>query len=213
MLQHDKALIDCNKAIEIDEYYKEAYLLKSVVCFHLGEYSLALQSLNHILENIETEHKREKNERHLYCKLLNSRGLIYKQMNNFSLAQKDFDKAIYLDDYKYRDIYYNRGVLYYDIYEKFKKNMFREAINDFTKVLELNDEDYLAYKYRGVSYYQIAQQHKDDKVKYKDILIKSRQDLDKFEILYMNEVNFDISLCKEVKEYQEKINEELNNEN
>lgn len=72
---------------------------------------------------------------------------IYKKMNDYAGAIKNYTKAIEMNQ-KYSEAYFNRGNAYLDHREYIK------AIDDYTKVIELTPEDAAAYFNRGFALHE-----------------------------------------------------------
>jgi len=81
-------------------------------------------------------------------KLYRNLGLYYYKTNNYLLAEKYFEKAIYINP-KYSDAYFNLGKLYYS------NEKYNEAIQAWQKILQYDSnlfEIYIVYYYIGKVY-------------------------------------------------------------
>ena len=115
----DEAIEECNKAIEIDPEFTEAYLNRGNAYFGLEQFVWAIQDYNRAIHLDAYEAIAHYN-----------RGIAYDRLGQFQRAIRDYDKSIRLDP-EYTDAYYNRGLSYTELGKK------AEAIVDFKKVVAL----------------------------------------------------------------------------
>ncbi len=76
------------------------------------------------------------------------RALAYYKKVDYMKAIADLSQIIVLhpEDENLKDVFYKRGEIYYDF------NMHTNAINDFTSVIDIDEDYYLAYFKRAASY-------------------------------------------------------------
>lgn len=70
----------------------------------------------------------------------------YKVKGDKFYAEENYDMAIALDD-NYADVYYNRGVVYYN------KGEYDKAIEDYNKVINIKPDCEEVYSSIGNAYY------------------------------------------------------------
>ncbi|KQC08076.1 MAG: hypothetical protein APR62_05440 [Smithella sp. SDB] len=142
--EYTKAIIDYNKAIELNYKHAPAYYLRGVAYGNLKNYAKETADYNNVLaldpKLIQTNYDHEKMALG-YC----NRGAEYVYGNNYYEATTYFDKAIELTP-KVAAPYCYRG------YAFGKLGNYRQAITDFDKAIELNPQYALAYFYRGAAY-------------------------------------------------------------
>lgn len=133
--RYDEAIQDFDKAIEIDEDYKEAYLERGKCCRYNNQLKEAMEDFNRAIEI-------DKNYKAAYLQ----RGWYYGHENQLEKAIENFNRAIEIDK-DYKEAYFFIGICYY-----FQK-MFKEAIEEFNKAIEIDRDYKKAYLYMGWSYY------------------------------------------------------------
>lgn len=133
--KYDEAIKEFNKAIEIDEDYKEAYFERGRCCRYNNQLKEAMEDFNRAIE-IDKDYK----EAYL------QRGWYYGHENQLEKAIENFNRAIEIDK-DYKEAYFFIGICYY-----FQK-MFKEAIEEFNKAIEIDRDYKKAYLYMGWSYY------------------------------------------------------------
>jgi tetratricopeptide (TPR) repeat protein len=141
--QHDKAIADYSKAIELDPKLAMAWNNRGTCYSQLGQHEKAIADYSRAIE--------------LDPKLVNAwnnRGTSSSQLGQHAKAVADYSTAIELDP---RDVqlWYQRGVLYCDRLLQPAK-----AVSDFSKAIELNPRDAETWKYRGDAYSQLGQHDK-----------------------------------------------------
>ena len=135
--EYDRAILEYNKAIEIDPGFAKAYNGRGNVHQSKGEYDQA--SLD-FTKAIEIDPK----DAIAYT----NRGRAFYAKGEYDRAIKDHTKAIELNP-KFIEAYSNRGGAY------FTKGEYDHAILDFTKAIMIDPKDADAYINRGVCYYKI----------------------------------------------------------
>ncbi len=132
----DSAILEFNKALEIDPGNGDAYYNRGVAYYDKGEYERAISDYTKAIEINPKD-----------TDAYNNRGLIYYEKSDYEKAISDYTKAIEIDP-MYADTYYNRALAYYN------KGEYDTAISDYTKVIELSPKDTDAYNNRGIIYYE-----------------------------------------------------------
>jgi len=123
--QHDLAMAELNKALEIAPYMGEAYFQRGCVHEALGEFDRALDDFDHALR-CDPQHA------HAYLR----RGRIRTEKGELDGALADFDQVMIMRPND-AECYLNRGVCLA------KKGILSDAILDFQRVLKLtNHSDY-----------------------------------------------------------------------
>lgn len=124
------ALIDFDKAIELNPKYESAYFDRGNVKNDLKDYFGALRDYDKAIELNSN-----------YTMAYYNRGLLKKSLNDFSNSIKDFDKAIELG-FVNENSFFNRGNA------KFQLKDFYGAIKDFNKAIEF--DPYFADAYYNI---------------------------------------------------------------
>ncbi len=142
---HDQALKDYTKAIELNPSYVMAYNNRAALFKKDKKYNLAIDDYTKAIE-MDTN----------YINAYYNRGNTFMDLKESDKALSDYSKVIALDPY-YLEAYINRGdiYLYAQNYDK--------ALLDFNKVISLDPNYHLAYFNRGVVSY--------NQKKYKDALM------------------------------------------
>ena len=136
---YEGAEIDYKTAVQLKPEATEAYYGMSQIKYFLMDYRKAINLLDKCIA-IDSFNP----------KFFISRGDAKAKVKEYKSSLEDYNKAIELD--KKSLSYYNRGMLFYD------QNRFTEAIEDFSKVIEV-EEVYLniffpdPYYYRGLAKY------------------------------------------------------------
>jgi len=172
--QHQKAIDDCTKTIQLNPKYLLAYLARSFVYNKLGEYQKAIDDLTKAIKlrsGIKTEVAIELGEVASRIKpalLYYRRGQIYEKLNEHKKAKNDFETAKKLDPKWVKKIKESD-----DLKESVKKTIdeikellkycdqgdscfalkqYGEAINYYTKAIEIAPGYAVAYYNRGLAY-------------------------------------------------------------
>ncbi|MDO8445340.1 MAG: tetratricopeptide repeat protein [Deltaproteobacteria bacterium] len=132
------AIMDYNKAIEIDPKNAQGYYNRGFVYKIAGNYQEALNNQSRAIE-LNPQ----------YAEAYNNRGNIYNILGNYQEALKDFNKAIEISQ---RDAiaYNNRGTVYYNL------KIYQKAILDYNGAIQLNPRYADAYFNRGHTYLKIG---------------------------------------------------------
>ena len=139
---YDLALVDYDKAIELDPEYATAYNNRGIAYRHLGEYEKALADYGKAIE-LDPE----------YAYAYNNRGNTYGDLGEHEKALADYSKAIELDP-EFARAYNNRGNTYEDLGE------YEQAIADYSKAIELDPGGAAAYNNRGNAYRHLGEYEK-----------------------------------------------------
>jgi len=139
--EFSKAMIEYNKALEIDPDYSESYNNRGLLYFKQGEFSRAVLDFDLAIE-------KDPNPASAYSYYSN-RGLAYSHQGNFPQAMADYNKAIGINPY-FAEVYSNRGLLYFD------QDHFIQAIADYNKAIELNPNVSEEYNNRGTCYVHLG---------------------------------------------------------
>ncbi|MBN2316228.1 MAG: tetratricopeptide repeat protein [Sedimentisphaerales bacterium] len=166
--EYDRAILEYNKAIEIDPGSTKAYHNRGNAYQEKSEYDRAIRDYTMAIEidpnyaiaytgrgnvfNAKGEYVRAIED---YTKAIqfdpkfveayNNRGITYAYNGEYDRAILDFTKVIEIDP-KYTDAYINRGCVYEN------KGKYDRAIQDYIKVIEIDPEDASAYNNRGNIY-------------------------------------------------------------
>ena len=128
------AIINFNKAIELNPKDANVNTIRGMVYNELGKFNEAIVDLN---KAIEIDPKNSS--------AYNNRGFTYSQLGKFNEAIVDLNKAIEIDP-KNSSAYNNRGLAYMSL------GKYNEAIVDFNKAIVLNPIHAYAYMNRGLAY-------------------------------------------------------------
>ncbi|WP_295615685.1 tetratricopeptide repeat protein [Chamaesiphon sp. GL140_3_metabinner_50] len=131
---YQDALINLQKALDIDPDYYDAYTVRSYsIYIPLGYYQDAIDDYTQALrlnpKNVES---------------LTNRGWVYAQLGCYFKAFQDYDLALIVKP-DCQIAYMNRGLSYMDC-----KN-YQKAINDFQQVIEINPLNADAYHNKGLN--------------------------------------------------------------
>jgi len=174
--QHEKAINDYNKAIELNPNLAEAYYNRGSAYRELKQYEKAITNYNKAIELNPSLADAYSNCGVTHCELkqyekaienfnraielnpedsraYNNRGVAYYVLNQQEKAIKDCNTAIELNP-KNPEAYNNQGNVYR------KLNQQEKAIEDYNKAIELNPNFAGAYNDRGLAYYELNQQEK-----------------------------------------------------
>jgi len=128
---YEGAIKDCNKALQLDPDFAEAYSRRGTAKHDLGDKQGVIADYDKALQL-------NPNYAHAY----NNRGVAKSALGDKQGAIADYDKALQLNP-NYADAYYNRGVAKSALGDK------QGAIVDYDKALQFNPDDALAYNNRG----------------------------------------------------------------
>lgn len=134
----DGALVDCNRAIELNSLNPSAHFELGNVLFLNKQYKESQDAYKEVQEIVPD-----------YNLGYHNAGVCSMLMNDFEGAVESFSKAIDKNG-KYQLSFMERG----KAYDKLKK--YQEAYDDFTKSIELNGKDKIAYYCRGIVAYRLG---------------------------------------------------------
>ena len=133
---YDAALLDINKAIELNNKNAEAY-------FYLGEIYLMQNEPKRAMENYNKAIELDS----LLSKAYKGRGKLKAKLEDYMGSIDDFNIAI-KQNKNFSDAYFNRASSYL-----FLKD-YKASIADYSKVIEMNKKDFQAYEQRGTAKFQ-----------------------------------------------------------
>ena len=129
---YQKALEDCDKAIELNNEFHYAYDNRGLVKDKLEDYQGAIDDFTKAIE-IDSE----------YARAFLHRGAASYELENFQEAVYNYSKAIELD-YEFKaDVYCQRGIAKIDLGD------YENAMWDFAKAIELDNKSPEFYTIRG----------------------------------------------------------------
>lgn len=141
--QHDKAILEFTKAIEIDPTWAEPYVYRGIVYLEAKyQYDKAIADFNKALD-IDPRH----------ADAYFNRGLAYDSQEEYEKAISDYSKVIEINPDR-ADAYLNRGVSYADLWQH------KQAIADYNKAIMINPEDWSGYLNRATEYRILGENEK-----------------------------------------------------
>ena len=129
--KYEEALVDHDKAIDLNPQYAEAYNNRGNTKADLQRYEEVLADYDKAIE-LDPQ----------YANAYFNRGKTKHKQGRYEEAIKDYDKALELN-LQDTDAYFNRGNM------KASLQKYEEAIKDYDKVIELDPKDAEAYNNRG----------------------------------------------------------------
>jgi tetratricopeptide (TPR) repeat protein len=160
----DRAIADLTKAIEIDPEYADAYNQRGITFGRNGDFARAIADQSKAIEINPA-----------FALAYNSRGYTNQQQKDYDRALADYNKAIELDP-AYAVTYFNRAFVHvlkddtnraitdlkqaivlggrdFDyVFDTLKPTEHSEVVALFTKAIEHNAKDAIAYYDRGLAY-------------------------------------------------------------
>jgi len=133
--QHQRAIAEFDRAIELDPDQVEAYASRGFAHIQLGQFERGIADYDQAIELAPDNPT-----------LYNDRGFAYSEVGDYERAILDYDRAIELDpnhvhvDYTYN----NRGFAYGNLEE------YEQAFRDFGRALELNPNNAWIYFNRAL---------------------------------------------------------------
>jgi tetratricopeptide (TPR) repeat protein len=130
--EYMEALINLNKAIEVDPTYSRAYYVRANIKDAFDDRHGAMKDYNAALE---------KNPK--FADAFFARGNVKMKLQDYYGAVDDYSSAIAINE-NYIEAYYNRG--------KAKQFLqaYEDAINDCSKIIQINPKNVDAYYMRGI---------------------------------------------------------------
>lgn len=132
--QYELAIDYCNKAIEFDSNYAQAYFYRGNVYVNLKEYDQAIADFTRDIELISVATRSYIN-----------RGNVYREQYQYDLAIADFTKSIEINPNE-PQAYLNRGLTY------IQQGQSDLAILDCNKAIELSENYWNAYSCLGFAF-------------------------------------------------------------
>jgi tetratricopeptide (TPR) repeat protein len=131
----EKAIVEINKALQIDSNYAEYFYWRARFHSELKNYSEAKEDFTQAIELEPTNANR-------YI----ARATFYNEdLNNLDSALIDFSKAISLNPEDTASLY-NRGSIFYQL------NQIPKALDDFNQILKINPSNVSAMNFMGLIY-------------------------------------------------------------
>ena len=134
----EEALTALNRALEVNSSNPADTMLKGELNFALGNYDLALESLNTAVTMTDS------------ALLYNNRALVQLELGEFEEALADVEQAIAVDA-NFAPAYRNQGL----IFEMMERN--EESLVAYDRALELNPNDYNTWTNKGFALYKLQQ--------------------------------------------------------
>lgn len=127
-----EALLNLNKALEVDPNYSQAYFVRANIKDAFDDRHGAMKDYNHAIE---------KNGK--FADAFFARGNVKMKLQDYYGAIADYTSAIAINE-NYIDAYFNRG--------KAKQFLqaYEDAINDCSKIIQLHPKNVDAYYMRGI---------------------------------------------------------------
>lgn len=136
------AIVEYQKAIEVDSELNVAYNNWGAACNNLKQYEKAIEVCTKAISL-------DRNDAAAY----NNRGFAYSGLKEYENAIQDYSKAIELDP-NYARAFNNRGSTYDTM------GLYEQAVEDYTKAIELEPNYAFAYNNRGFAYKNMQQYEK-----------------------------------------------------
>ena len=186
---HNGAIADYDKALEIDPKYTNVYNNRGVAKCKLGDYNGAIEDFDKVLE-IDPK----------YADAYNNRGLAKNDLGDSESAIADFDKALEINP-EYADAYYNRGIA------KSILHNYEGAIADYDEAIRIDPDDKRTIHNRAAALaLQLAEkQRKEIEKKYQDRLQVQQKEFEERIKRYEGNIYKDGDYAERVKQYQCKI--------
>lgn len=130
--EYVEALVNLNKALEIDPNQSAAYFLRGNIKDNFEDRHGAMKDYNLAID---------KNPK--FVEALFARGNVKMKLQDYYGAIDDFTNAIAINE-NFVEAYFNRG--------KAKQYLqaYQDAINDCTKIIQINPKNASAYSMRGI---------------------------------------------------------------
>ena len=130
--EYMEALLNLNKAIEVDPNYAAAYYMRGNIKEAFEDHHGAMKDYNTAIE---------KNSK--FADVFFVRGNVKMKLQDYYGAIDDYSAAITINE-NYIEAYFNRG--------KAKQFLqaYEDAINDCTKIIQINPKNVDAYYMRGI---------------------------------------------------------------
>ena len=164
------AILECNRAIELNGRNDQAYFQRGEAYYAMKDYKNAILDFSSAIElkpfkgryrrrGLAYYHQGEYEEAIAdysraieldpsYKYAYNNRGSAYEALKEYGKAVADYSRAIELDS-KFEVAYYNRGLAYFYMKD------YQKAIANYSRAIELDPKDANAYNNRGVAYFNL----------------------------------------------------------
>lgn len=136
--QFEKAIEDFDRAIELDPYFRDAFLNRGTAFENMGRFESAI-------ENLDTAIALNPSYEAFF-----NRGITFEKTGQLARAIADYDNAIALDPSRY-EAYLAAGR------SQGKNGSFDKAIEYFTRAIVINPMNAESYNNRGLSYLYLGQ--------------------------------------------------------
>ncbi len=133
-----KAMVNLNKALELDPEFPEAYHMRAIVLWKQGDLDRAIVDWEKALEIAPGDWAALDGVVQAMVPVLVIRGKNRIHDNNLKGALSDFDRALELHPDTIRALS-DRGFLY------FKKGLYRKAVADYSRLVELEPKNHMAW--------------------------------------------------------------------
>src|SRR6266702_6218466 len=137
--QYKEAIVNYDRAVQLDQNYAIAYNQRGNAYYYLKEYQKAIADYNRAIELDPT-----------MVVAYNSRGNVYYALKEYQKAIVDYNRGIQLDP-NYAAVYNSRGNAYYYLKE------YQKAIADYNRTIQLDPDLPIAYNGRGNVYYALKE--------------------------------------------------------
>lgn len=133
--EHEMALVDFDKCVELNERWADAYVGRGRVLQHQGEMRKAIEDYNRAIL-LDGE----------FSYAFHMRGICWHSLKDYENAIADYSESLRLQP-KDALVLMNRGLSWQE------KGETKEAIKDFTESLQLNAADAECLAYRGLAWH------------------------------------------------------------
>ena len=181
-----QAILDYNRALEINTKYGNAYNNRGNIHYSQGKYAQAISDYDKAIEQNPKNSEAYTNRGNAYYsqgkydraisdydkairinpqygRAHHGRGIVHYAQGDYTQAIADYTETINLDP-KVTEAYYNRG------HTHSLRGEYTQAVADYTKVINLDSEDSEAYYNRGLAYIEEDNPKRDVEQAKKDYL-------------------------------------------
>lgn len=138
---HEQAIADCTKGINLDSDNLEFYLNRGLAYYRVGDYVAAIADYDHLLDSDPNDYRAFYN-----------RGLAQFALEQYGEAIASYDQSIQLSpdliSVRMADIYDDRGAAYLLLDD------YNQAITNFSQAIAYEDSDTRAYFNRGCAHHR-----------------------------------------------------------
>ena len=142
---YDLAIVNYDKAIQLEPNDTNAYINRGIAKANLGQHFAAISDYNKAIQLKPGD-----------AIAYSSRGTVKAELGQYSAAISDYNKAIQLKP-TFADAYINRGIT------KAELGQYSAAISDFDKAIQLKPDEAMAYSNRGETKVELGQYSRCDK--------------------------------------------------